>query len=56
MSDFFVNTSKPVFLNSNMLNFRDTNKFSELSGDLPETMTKYDFNVDHSNPQDRKKM
>ena len=36
-----------------MITFRDTNRSFELDGDLWETMTNYDFNVDHSNPQDR---
>ena len=33
---------------------RDSNKSFELDGDLLETMTNYDFNVSHSNPQDQK--
>ena len=37
-----------------MLNFRDTIRSSKLDGDLLKTMTNYKFNVDHSNPQDRK--
>ena len=35
--------------------FRDSDKSFKLAGDLLETMTNYDFNVDHSNPQDRNK-
>ena len=38
-----------------MLNFRDSDESIKLAGDLLETMTKYDFNVDNSNPQDRSK-
>ena len=37
-----------------MLTFRDSNKTFKLDGDLFETMTNYDFNVDHSNAKDRK--
>ena len=37
-----------------MLIFRDSNKSIKLEGDLSETITNYDFNVDHSNQQDRK--
>ena len=37
-----------------MLTFRDSNKSFKLDGDLLEAITNYDFNVDHSNQQDRK--
>ena len=37
-----------------MLTFRDSNKSSKLDGVLLKTMTNFNFNVDHSNPQDRK--
>ena len=37
-----------------MLTFRDSNKSFKLDGDLLEILTNYDFNVDHSNQQDRK--
>ena len=37
-----------------MLTFRDSNKVFKLDGDLLESITNYDFNVDHSNQQDRK--
>ena len=37
-----------------MINFRDSNKSSDLDGDLLEAITNYDFNVDHSSQQDRK--
>ena len=39
---------------SNMLIFRDKNKSFKLDGDLLETVTNYDFNIDHSNQQNRK--
>ena len=54
MNDFLINEGIPVTLVSNMLIFRDSNKSFKLEGDLLETMTNYDFNVDHSNQQDRK--
>ena len=54
-NDFLINGGIPVTLYSNMLAFRDSEKSFKLDGDLfLETMTKYDFNVDHSNQQDRK--
>ena len=34
-----------------MITFRDNNESFNLDGDLLETMTEYDFNVDHSNQQ-----
>ena len=37
-----------------MLTFRDSIKSFKSDGDLLETMTKYDFNVGHSTPQNRK--
>ena len=54
MNDFLINEDIPVTLFSNMLVFRDSNKSFKLDGDLLETMTNYDFNVDHSKEQDRK--
>ena len=54
MNDFLINNGIPVTLVSNMLIFRDSNKSFKLDGDLLEAMTNYDFNVDHSNQQDRK--
>ena len=54
MNDFLINEGIPVTLASNMLIFRDSNKSFKLDGDLVETMTNYDSNVDHSNQQDRK--
>ena len=37
-----------------MLIFRDINKSLKIDGDPLERITNYDFNVDHSNRQDRK--
>ena len=37
-----------------MLTFRDRKKTFKLDGDLLKTMTNFKFNVDHSNPQNRK--
>ena len=54
MNDFLINKGIPVTLVSNLLIFRDSNKSFKLEGDLLETITTYDFNVDHSNQQDRK--
>ena len=55
MNDFLINKGIPVTLvNNNILIFRDSNKSFKLDGDLLETITDYDFNVDHSNQQDRK--
>ena len=54
MNDFLINGGIPVTPFSKMLIFGDSNKSFKLDGDLLETMTNYDFNVDHSNQQDRK--
>ena len=54
MNDFSINEGIPVTLFSNMITFGDSNKSFKLDGDLLETMTNYDFNVDHSNQQGRK--
>ena len=54
MNDFLLNDGIPVSLLSNMIIFRDNNESFNLDGDLLETITNYDFNVDHSNQQDRK--
>ena len=54
MNDFLINECIPVTLFSNMLPFRDSNKSFKLDGDLLESITNYNFNVDHSNQQDRK--
>ena len=54
MNDFLINKGIPVTLVSDLLIFRDSSKSFKLEGDLLETITNYDFNVDHSNQQDRK--
>ena len=54
MNDFLTDGGIPVTLFSKMITFRDSNKSFKLDGDLLESMTNYDFNVDHSNQQDRK--
>ena len=54
MNDFLINKGIPVTLVSNLLIFRDSNKSFKLEGDLLETITNFDFNVDHSNQQDLK--
>ena len=56
MKDLLINTSKPVTLCSIILIFRGSIRSFTLDGDLFETMANYDFNVDHSNPQNRKKI
>ena len=53
-NDFLINTNIPVTLNCNMIIFRDSSKTFKLDGDLLKTMTNYNFNVAHSNPQDQK--
>ena len=37
-----------------MLTFKDSDKSLKPQEDLSKTMTTYDFNVNHSNPQDGK--
>ena len=54
MKVFFINGGIPVTLYSNILTFRDSNKSFKLDGDVLVTKTNYDFNVDHSNQQNRK--
>ena len=52
MNDFLINGGVPVTLFSKRLTFRDCNKSFKV--DLLGTITKYDFNVSHSNPEDQK--
>ena len=49
-----MNTSVPFTLYSSMSTYRDSNKSFRLEEDHLKTTTIYNFNVDHSNPQDRK--
>ena len=54
LNDFLIHGSIPVTIFSNMIVFRDSNKSFRLEGDLLKVITNYKFNVDHSNPQDKK--
>ena len=54
INEFLINGGIPVSLYSNMLTFRDSNKSFKLDGYLLETMTNYDFKVNHAIPPDQK--
>ena len=54
LNDFLIHGTIPVTIFSNMIVFRDSNKSFRLEGDLLKVITNYKFNVDHSNPQDKK--
>ena len=54
LNDFLIHDTIPVTIFSNMIVFRDSNKSFRLEGDLSKVITNYKFNVDHSNPQDKK--
>ena len=54
MNDFLIHGTIPVTIFSNMIVFRDTDKTFRLEGDLLKVITNHKFNVDHSNPQDKK--
>ena len=54
LNDFLIHGRKPVTIFSNMITFRDTDKTFRLEGDLLKVITNHKFNVDHSNPQDKK--
>ena len=54
LNDFLIHGTIPVTIVSNMIVFRDSNKSFRLEGDLLKVITNYKFNVDHSNPQDKK--
>ena len=54
LNDFLIHGTIPVTFFSNMITFRDSNKSFRLEGDLLKVITNYKFNVDHSNPQDKK--
>ena len=54
INDFLIHRGIPVTLFSNMITFRDSNKSFRLEGDLLKVITNHKFNVDHSNPQDKK--
>ena len=53
-NDFLIQGNIQVTLYSVMLTFRDSKESFKLDGDLSKTMTNHNFNVHHSNPQDRK--
>ena len=53
MNYFLISDGILVPLFSNMITFRDSNKYFKIDGDLLETMTNYDFNVSHSNPKSK---
>ena len=54
LNDFLIHGTIPVTIFSNMIVFRDSNKTFKLEGDLLKVITNHKFNVDHSNPQDKK--
>ena len=54
MNEVLITGGVPVTLYSNMLFFKDSIKSFKLVGDHFKTMTNYDFNNGHSNPQDQK--
>ena len=54
MNDFLIHGYIPVTLYSNMLNFRDCNKFFKLDGHLLKTTTNNKFNAGHFNLHDQK--
>ena len=54
LNDFLIHGEIPVTIFSNMITFRDTDKTFRLEGDLLKVITNHKFNVDHSNPRDRK--
>ena len=54
MNGFLINDGIPITLFSKKSLFRDSNKSFKLDVEILETKANYDFNVDHSNQQDRK--
>ena len=54
VNDLKIHNSIPITLYGNMLTFRDTNKQSELKGDLLEMITNSKFNVDLASLTDQK--
>ena len=54
LNDFLIHGTIPVTIFSDMIVFRDSNKCFRLEGDLLKVVTNHKFNVDHSNPQDKK--
>ena len=56
VNDLKINKTIPITLYGNMLTFRDTNKQSELKGDLLDMITNSKFNVDLASLSDKKLM
>ena len=56
VNDLKINKTIPITLYGNMLNFRDTNKQFELTGDLLEMITNSKYNVDLTSLADKKLM
>ena len=54
MNNFLIHGNIPVTLFSNVITFRDSKKTFILDGDLLKLITNYNFNADHSSPQDKK--
>ena len=54
LNDFLIHGTIPITIYSNMITFRDTKKTFRLEKDLLKVITNHKFNVDHSNPQDKK--
>ena len=54
MNDFLIHGNIPVSPQCNMITFGDSNKHFKLDGDLLKLTTNYNFNADHSSPQDKK--
>ena len=54
MNDFLIHGNIPVTIFSNMITFRVSNKTFRLEGDLLKVIINYNFNIDHSSPQDKK--
>ena len=54
VKDLFINKTKPVSQNKNLLTFRDTDNKLELQGDLSEMITNKNYNVDLPNLPDKK--
>ena len=56
VADLLINKTIPVTLYNNLLTFRDTDKKSELQGDLLKMMTNKNYNVDLAHLSDKKFM
>ena len=54
LNDFLIHRGIPVTLFSNMIIFRDSNKYFKLEGDLLKLITNYKFSADQSSLQDKK--